>query len=139
MMCGFGIRFALAPLMIRQMILINKMSHASPNIRLAAKLFKHSKLPLHKRIWHAGRAIVDYSRQTNTNLLSFYFYNIVQIPVFIIMVLSIRKISTENTDLEGAGAFWFKNLNEPDQYLILPVIATALNYFNLGVSLNVSD
>ena len=50
------------------------------------------------------------------------------------MVLSIRKISTENEDLTGAGMLWFKNLNEPDAYLILPLIATCLNYFNLGVS-----
>jgi membrane protein insertase Oxa1/YidC/SpoIIIJ len=50
------------------------------------------------------------------------------------MVLSIRKISTENEDLTGAGMLWFKNLNEPDAYLILPLLATCLNYFNLGVS-----
>jgi len=48
------------------------------------------------------------------------------------MVLSIRKISYENEELFGAGAFWFKNLNEPDPYLILPVLATLLNYMNLG-------
>lgn len=66
--------------------------------------------------------------------MGFYFYNIVQIPVFIVMVLSIRKISTENEDLTGAGALWFPNLNEPDPYLLLPMIATVLNYFNLGVS-----
>merc|ERR1711971_363885 len=56
----------------------------------------------------------------------------IQIPTFIIMVLSIRKISTENEDLTGAGAFWFPNLNEPDPYMLLPFMATALNYFNLG-------
>ena len=50
------------------------------------------------------------------------------------MVLSIRKISTENEDLTGAGVLWFKNLNEPDPYLVLPLLATCLNYFNLGVS-----
>ena len=27
---------------------------------------------------------------------------------------------------------WFKDLNEPDPYLILPLIATLLNYINLG-------
>mmetsp|Transcript_21268 Transcript_21268/g.28500 ORF Transcript_21268/g.28500 Transcript_21268/m.28500 type:complete len:191 (-) Transcript_21268:3651-4223(-) len=134
--CGFGVRTILAPMMIRQMTLINKMSHASPSIRLAAKLMKHSTLPFHKRVWHGARAIVDFSKQTNTNLLSFYFYNIVQIPVFIVMVLSIRKISTENEDLAGQGIFWFKDLNAPDQYLILPLIATALNYFNLGRGIN---
>ena len=49
------------------------------------------------------------------------------------MVLSIRKVSFENSDLEGAGIWWFKNLNEADPYLILPIIATILNYINLGV------
>lgn len=125
----------LAPMMFRQMTLINKISQASPNIRMAAKLFKHSELPLHKRIWHTGRAMVNYSKQTNTSLMSFYFYNIIQIPVFIVMVLSIRKISTENEDLTGAGMLWFPNLNEPDPYLLLPAIATVLNYLNLGVSI----
>lgn len=74
----------------------------------------------------------DYSKQTNTSLMKFYFYNIVQIPVFIIMVLSIRKVSTEQDSLTGAGCLWFKDLNEADPYLVLPIIATALNYVNLG-------
>ncbi len=51
------------------------------------------------------------------------------------MVLSIRKISFENDDLAGAGIWWFKNLNEADPYMILPIVATILNYINLGVSL----
>lgn len=120
--------------MLRQMALINKMSHASPNFRITAKLFKFSKLPLHRRIYHSVAACVDFARQTNTSLTAFYFYNIVQIPVFILMVLSIRKIATENDELTGAGALWFPDLNEPDAYLILPIIATVLNYVNLGVS-----
>jgi hypothetical protein len=49
------------------------------------------------------------------------------------MVLSIRKISFENEDLKGAGILWFKDLNEADPYFILPILATILNYFNLGV------
>ena len=53
------------------------------------------------------------------------------------MVLAIRKISFENTDLENAGILWFQNLNEADPYLILPILATAINYFNLGVSFSV--
>ena len=50
------------------------------------------------------------------------------------MVLSIRKISYENEELEGAGALWFPNLNEPDPYFVLPITAALLNYFNLSVS-----
>ncbi len=61
-LCGFGVRLLLAPLMLRQMTLINKISQASPNIRMAAKLFKFSDLPLHKRIWHTARAMLDYSK-----------------------------------------------------------------------------
>jgi membrane protein insertase Oxa1/YidC/SpoIIIJ len=117
------------------MILINKMGQASPNVRLVAKLFKHAKMSIFSRIRNVAAAAYDYSKQTKTNLLAFYFYNIIQIPVFIVMVLSIRKISYENEELYGAGALWFKHLNEPDPYLILPIVATVLNYFNLGVSI----
>ena len=66
--------------------------------------------------------------------MQFYFCNIIQLPVFIIMVLSIRKISFENEELTGAGMLWFPNLNEPDPFLILPITAALLNYFNLSVS-----
>ena len=131
-MCGFGVRLFLAPMMIKQMVLINKMSHASPSIRLTSNLFKHSELPFYKKAWYAGRAIFNFARQTNTSLTSFFFYNLIQLPVFIVMVLSIRMICTENQDLTGTGVLWFPNLNEADQYLILPAIATVLNYFNLG-------
>lgn len=48
------------------------------------------------------------------------------------MVLSIRKISYENEELAGAGMLWFPNLNEPDPYLILPISAAMLNYYNLS-------
>jgi len=51
------------------------------------------------------------------------------------MVLSIRKISFENDDLAGAVIWWFKNLIEADPYMILPIVATILNYINLGVSI----
>ena len=120
--------------MIRQMVLINKIGQASPNIRLVMKLFKFSKLSFLSRLKNTAQAILDYSRQTKTNLLTFYFYNIIQIPVFIVMVLSIRKIAYENDDLAGTGIWWFKNLNEADPYMILPLVATLLNYINLGVS-----
>ena len=49
--------------------------------------------------------------------------------------MSIRKISFENNDLQGAGILWFKNLNEADPYLILPILSSVLNYFNLTVSI----
>jgi len=48
------------------------------------------------------------------------------------MVMSIRKIAVENNDLAGQGILWFKDLNEADPTMILPIIATVLNYFMLG-------
>jgi len=59
-LCGLGVRIAILPLMIKQMTLINKMSQASPNIRLAAKLFKHSQMNIFRRSWHFFRAILDF-------------------------------------------------------------------------------
>jgi membrane protein insertase Oxa1/YidC/SpoIIIJ len=131
---AFAVRAAILPLMIRQMVLINKMSQASPNIRLAAQLFKHSKLSLPKRAYYFTKALVDFQKQTKTSLLQFYICNIIQVPVFIIMVMSIRKVSFEHEELAGAGIWWFKDLNEADPYLILPIASALLNYVNLTVS-----
>lgn len=41
-------------------------------------------------------------------------------------------MSFENDDLKGEGILWFKNLNDPDPYLVLPILATLLNYINLS-------
>ena len=45
--------------------------------------------------------------------------------------MAIRKISYEEPAMEGAGMLWFPNLNEADPYMVLPLAAAALNYFNL--------
>lgn len=76
-MCGFGVRLLLAPLMIRQMVVINKISQASPNIKLARQLFKYSKMNVFPRVWNFARAIYDYTKQTKVNLAGFYFYNMI--------------------------------------------------------------
>lgn len=57
---GVLVRVMLLPMMIRQMSLINQMSSASPNIRLAYQLFKHSKLSLPVKTWHFLKACVNY-------------------------------------------------------------------------------
>mmetsp|Transcript_10173 Transcript_10173/g.17147 ORF Transcript_10173/g.17147 Transcript_10173/m.17147 type:complete len:209 (-) Transcript_10173:184-810(-) len=107
------------------------MSGASPNIRLAFRLFKSSKLPILKKLYYLLSALIDYQRQTKTSMIQFYACNIIQVPIFIIMVMSVRKISHENEDLAGTGMLWFPNLNEPDPYLILPLASAMLNYINL--------
>lgn len=81
------------------------------------------------------KAVLDYQKQTKTSLTKFYLYNIVQLPIFIIMVMSVRKISYENDEMAGTGVLWFPNLNEPDPYFVLPITAALLNYANLSVSL----
>lgn len=133
-LCGVGIRVMILPMMIQQMTLINKMSGASPNVRLAVKLFKHSNLALHKRLYYLIKAVFDFQKQTKTSLTKFYLYNIIQLPIFITMVLSIRKVCYESSDMTNAGIWWFPNLSEPDPYFILPITAAVLNYFNLSVS-----
>ena len=76
--------------------------------------------------------IYTMSKRTGISLTKFYFYNLFQIPVFIIMVFSIRKICFEHEELRDKGILWFKDLNEADPYLILPIWAVMLNYINLG-------
>jgi hypothetical protein len=53
------------------------MTQAAPNMKIMAQLFKEADLPLRSRLWNAGLACYKYAKETKTNLLSFYFYNIV--------------------------------------------------------------
>jgi len=47
---GFGIRLLIAPIMISQMVLINKMSQASPYFRIIGKMFKHVDMRITKKM-----------------------------------------------------------------------------------------
>ena len=87
---------------------------------------------LHKRIYYLVKAVLDYQKQTKTSLKQFYLCNIIQLPIFITMVMSIRKICYESEDMAGQGALWFPNLSEPDPFFILPITAALLNYANLS-------
>ena len=59
------------------MVLINKMSQASPHIRLVSELFKHSDLPIYKKVYYSGRSLYTFANQTKTSPLSFFFYNLI--------------------------------------------------------------
>jgi membrane protein insertase Oxa1/YidC/SpoIIIJ len=92
---------------------------------------KKCDLPLMTKSYYFIRALFKYSKEAKVNLFSFAAYNLFQIPVFFLMVFSIRKISYEQ-DLTNTGILWFKNLNEPDPYMILPLCSVLLMYFNIG-------
>lgn len=91
-------------------------------------------LPITWKTYYYVRSILKYSKDVNVNLISFVAYNLIQLPIFLLMVWSIRKIATEQ-DLTNTGILWFPNLNEADPYMILPIISVVLTYFNLGVNL----
>lgn len=122
------------PLLLRQMILIQRMAKVSPNIRLLAACTLKCDLPLHLKAYYFLRSIKKYSNDVNVNLFAFCGYNLVQLPVFLLMVWSIRKIATEE-DLTNTGILWFKNLNEADPYFILPMFSMLITYINLGVKI----
>jgi membrane protein insertase Oxa1/YidC/SpoIIIJ len=92
-------------------------------------------LPMRFKAYYYIRAILKYSKDVNVNLFAFAAYNMVQLPIFLLMVMSIRKIATEE-DLTNKGILWFPNLNEADPYMILPIISVVVTYFNLGVIKN---
>ena len=112
------------------------MSVASPDMRIVGKLFKHIEKRIPTKLMWTFKSIYAMSKRTGVSLTKFYFYNLFQIPVFIIMVFSIRKIWFEHDELAGKGILWFKDLNEADPYLILPLCAVILNYINLGRGIN---
>lgn len=135
MICGVTIRLLFLPLVIRQMILIQRMAKVSPNIRLLSYCTMKCDLPLSKKAYYFMRSLWKYSTDAKVNPISFAAYNILQIPVFFLLVMSIRKICYEE-DLKNTGILWFKNLGEADPYMILPLISVGITYYNLGRGIN---
>jgi membrane protein insertase Oxa1/YidC/SpoIIIJ len=133
--CGLSVRLFMLPLMIRQMVLVQRMAKISPNIRLLSYCTYKCNLPFFKKYYYFMRSLFKFAKEVNVNLFTFAAYNIFQIPVFFIMVFSIRKISYEE-DLTNTGILWFKNLNEPDGYFLLPFISAFLTYYNIGRGIN---
>ncbi len=129
MLCGVGIRLLLLPLMIKQNILVQHLAKVSPNFRLLAYCTIKSNLPLNKKAYYFIRASWKYSKDVKVNPLTFAAYNFLQFPAFFIMIMSIRKISYDE-DLSNTGILWFKNLNDPDHFYILPIISLSLTYYN---------
>lgn len=132
---GMLIRIIFMPLMIRQMVLIQRMAKVSPNIRLLSFCVVRSDLSLAKKAYYYIRSIFRYCKDVNVNPFVFAAYNLFQLPVFFLMVMSIRKIAYEQ-NLENSGMLWFTNLNQPDPYMILPLISVGLTYYNLGRGIN---
>ncbi len=129
-----AIRLLTFPLVLTQVIQVNKVSKITPNIRLLFRCAKDAKIPIIKKVYYFIRASRLYFKDIKVNPFMFMLYNLIQIPVFFLMIFSIRKISSEN-NLSSEGILWFKDLHQADPYMILPLISAAITYYNLGVSL----
>lgn len=134
-LCGICIRIIFLPMMIRQMVLIHRMSKVSPNIRLLASCTAKCNLSIAYKVYYFTKSLFKYCKDVKVNPFVFAAYNLFQLPVFFLMIMSIRKIAYEQ-DLKDCGILWFKNLNEPDPYMILPVISVCITYYNLGRGIN---
>jgi membrane protein insertase Oxa1/YidC/SpoIIIJ len=134
-LCAMGIRLIFLPFMIKQMIFVHRMAKVTPNIRLLGYCTLKCNLSLTKKIYYFVRSAFVYSKDVKVNPFTFMAYNLFQLPVFFLMVMSIRKIAYEE-DLKASGILWFKDLNQPDTYMILPVFSVLLTYYNLGRGIN---
>ncbi len=132
---GLAIRIIFFPLMVRQMVLVHRMGKVSPNIRLLTYCVLKSNLSFSSKAYYYMRSLFRYCRDVNVNPFVFAAYNLFQLPVFFLMIMSIRKLAYEQ-NLENTGILWFTNLNLPDPYMILPLISVGLTYYNLGRGIN---
>lgn len=128
-----AVRLLIFPLVLTQVIQINKVSKITPNIRLLFKCAQEANLSRTKKVYYFIRAVRLYFKDIKVNPLMFVLYNLIQMPVFFLMIFSIRKISSEN-NLSSEGILWFKDLHQADPYMILPLISAGITYYNLGVS-----
>lgn len=82
------------------------------------------------------RAQLHVWKLSGVNPLKIMVTPVTQLTIFIIYVISIRQmIRSGDLDLTEEGTLWFKNLQEPDPYYLLPIIATVSSYTSLEFAL----
>merc|ERR1740123_2843274 len=80
------------------------------------------------------KEISAIKKKHNIYFRRFWYYPVTLIGTFIPFVFAARQIIFRHDyDLQQGGLFWFVNLNQPDQYCILPLTCIALTYTVLGL------
>lgn len=131
---GIIIRVLMLPFLIKQVILVHKQAKVSSHIKLIGHATFGSKLKFYLKIKYFLKAVFQYSSSVKVNPVVLVAYNLFQIPIFFLMIFSIRKISFDE-NLINEGVLWFRNLNEPDPYMVLPIVSVLMTYYNLGVKI----
>jgi membrane protein insertase Oxa1/YidC/SpoIIIJ len=92
--CTF-IRLTIMPLVLVQMRRVSQLAPIAPVLVNLKNTFKQSSLPRRTRLWLAIKATYQIIKGQNLKLHRLYIYNLLNIPLIITMVYSIRQLLSE--------------------------------------------
>lgn len=129
MLSAVVIRVGIFPLILLQMKRVSRIGPIAPVLVHVKEGWKHSSLPLWKKLLQAVRIYRMVSKQEKFRLMSIFIYNLAYYPLLITMVYSIRSVLAE-PQLASATFLHLTTLTDLDPYYIFPTLTVAIYYYN---------
>ncbi|KAL4512620.1 hypothetical protein ABPG72_020457 [Tetrahymena utriculariae] len=124
------LRSSIMPLIYVQFKRTSKLASIAPVLIQVKKLADQCQVSRSKRIQLIATAWFQIIRQQKLKMLRLFVYNLVNIPIIITMVWSIRRTMVEET-VKNTSFLWIPSFIQVDPYFVLPVLAIAGYYWNL--------
>ena len=90
-----AIRLTIMPLVLVQMRRVSQLAPVSPVLVQLKNIWKVSSLPFRSKFWLSFKAGYQIIKGQNLKLYRLYIYNILNIPLIVTMVYSIRRLISE--------------------------------------------
>ncbi|CAM9519324.1 unnamed protein product [Ectocarpus sp. 4 AP-2014] len=138
-----GVKISLLPVVVYQAGHMDRMRAAWPEIQMLRGYLATSleEIPQQRVLerWRKYRVFFSGARGVlglhGTHLRGMFATPLVNLPVFITFVWSIRGMLRDGTvpGLDTGGILWFVDLTVPDSSLMLPIIGTLCTYTSLEI------
>lgn len=127
-----GVRLTTVPFLLLQLKSFAPFAKAMPEFRLLKELHGKSQLPASTK----GKLLIqggtEIARGTQASFLKLVSYAVLQVPLFVTFVWSVRSLCATNDSLKTGGLLWFSDLTVADPTFVLPLVCNCLTYFAIG-------
>jgi len=127
-----GVRFTTVPFLILQLKSFGHFAKAMPEFRLLKELHESSQLSNSTKNMLLVQGGMEVTSRTKASFLKLISYGVLQVPLFITFVWSVRSLCFTNETLKAGGLLWFSDLTVADPTCILPLVCNFFTYFTIG-------
>ncbi|GAB5366981.1 hypothetical protein AAMO2058_001190400 [Amorphochlora amoebiformis] len=133
--CTVALRLSLFPISVLQAKAALRLMLIQPYLRVLKSAFSKAKEPMVPRLNLLRRNLNITFRTFRFSPTMMAVYPILNIGMFFTFVVGVRNIVLTYPEFTSAGYLWFTNLQEPDPYMILPIVAISGTLASLELGL----